>query len=181
MNKRSLILLSFLWISVSVYGQTSLLFFNAQQGKIKRTNFGDQLSIQYKGYLGQPENFKHTLSEITDSSVILGYYFPENTFGSSGKMRSLGLVHKEILLRDITAFRRMSPARGLLKSTLSLCTAIGTIFLLNNLYQNNQYSTSARIGISLGVGLGTNFLVSLCMPENPKYKMIDGWKVETVK
>ncbi len=181
MNKRFFVLFSIIGLSASLFCQTSLLFLNAKQGKLIKANFGDQLSVQYKGYLGQTETFKHTLSEITDSSMILGYYFPEGTFGSPGMMRSLGIVHKEIMLKDITAFRRMSQARGMLKSTLSMCAALGTIYLLNNFYQNNQFSTLARIGISLGVGLGTNYAVNLCLPEKPKYKMMDGWIVETVK
>ncbi len=181
MNKKNLLLLYLFFLAGIAYGQSSLLFLNPQQGKLKTANYGDQLSIRYRGYLGQTEQYKNTLSEITDSSIILGFYMPDLKPGTTDKLGKLGLSHKEILLRDVVAFRRISPGRNLLKSSLSLGSALGAIFLLNSLYQSNQFSTGFKFGISLGIGLGTNFLINQLLPETPKYKMIDGWKVESVK
>ncbi|MDP1726435.1 MAG: hypothetical protein Q8M15_06595 [Bacteroidota bacterium] len=181
MVKNLLFVICILMGSVSLYGQNSLLFINPVQNKLIKAKIGDQLSLQYYGYLGQTEYFKQSISLITDSSVILGVYFPQLSDEQSRKIGSIGFTHKEILLKDITMFRKMGVGRTLIKATLGLGTAFTSIYLLNRFYEQNRYSTPAKFGISIGVAIGTTALINFCFPDRPKYKIKDGWKVESLK
>ncbi|MCE2740213.1 MAG: hypothetical protein LW669_01870 [Sphingobacteriales bacterium] len=151
----------------SLLAQEQIVFFHEQKGKIIQAKLGDQLSIKYRGYLGQTENFKQTLTEIKDSSFVLGYSL-------------LGpdiLLYKEIKYSDILAFRRIGLGSVILKTTLSLGSAVGAIFLLDRTYKNNDFNLAGRIGISVGLGVGMNLIINSIFPDKPKYQVKEGWKV----
>ncbi len=181
MAKQLLILFLLTGIYTGVNAQNSLLFTNPSKNKIIRARIGDQLSLQYTGYLGQREYFKQAISGVTDSSVILGIYFPEAGEEMSRKLASMGFTYKEILFRDITMFRRISVARTLLKTSLQIGTIISSVFLVNRFYQRSSLSPAANYVISIGIGIGSASLINICLPDKPKYRMKDGWKVETLK
>ena len=179
---KNLVFFVFLFLTViSLKAQSQLIFINTSINKIIKVQNGDQLSLQYKGYLGQTEYFKHNVGHITDSSVILGYYFPEYGAFQNKMTNNAKWVQKEILLKDITMFRRIGPGRQLLKSTLEFGTALSALFLLNNLYINNTFSNLQKFGITLSAGLIPRIIIGVIMPEKPKYVISDGWRVESVK
>jgi len=172
--KSRLIIYTLFWLLVSTtaaFAQEQSIFIQQQKGKVIQAKLGDQLSIKYRGYLGQTETFKQTLTEINDSSFTLGYSFlgPEIT------------TYKEIKYADIISFRRIGLGRVILKTTLSLGTAFGVIWFLDRTYKNNDYSLGGRIGISVGVGVGMNLLINALLPEKPKYNVKDGWQIYPIK
>lgn len=167
-----LFLLVFNLVSITSSGQNVILFMNTKSGVVLKAKPGDQISVLYKGYLGQTEYYKHTLFEIKDSTFILG-----NPLQGKGS-QSLLPAYKEIKYSDVIAFRRMGIGRTLLKSTLSLGAAIGTLLVLDRLYTNNQVNNFAKIGISMGVGLGLRFGIDALLPEKPKYFIKDGWELK---
>ena len=150
--------------------QEQMVFIYQEKGKIIQAKLGDQLSIKYRGYLGQTEYFKQTLTEIKDSSFVLGYSFlgPEL------------LPNKEIKYSDIIAFRRIGLGSVVLKTTLSLGSAVGVILLLDRTYKNKEFSMAGRIGISAGLGIGLNLIINSIFPEKPKYHVKDGWRIYPV-
>lgn len=151
----------------SCWAQDYIIFENKRSGKIIKARLGDQIHVKYRGYLGQTESFKHTLTEINDSNFMLGIdYLGENLSN-----------YKIIQYKDIVAFRRMSIGRVFLKSTLSIGSAIGTILVLDRLYKEQSLSFGQRIGVSLGVGLGVNILINALLPENPNHWVKDGWEI----
>ncbi|MCG9881198.1 MAG: hypothetical protein MH472_11420, partial [Bacteroidia bacterium] len=150
----------------SCLAQDKIVFKNNVSGKVIKARLGDQISVRYKGYLGQTESYKHTLTEIYDSSFVLGVNFMGPDLSQA----------KEIQYKDIIAFRRMSLGRVFLKSTLSLGSAVATIIVLDRLYKEQSLSFGQRIGVSLGVGLGVNILINAILSEKPKYQVKDGWE-----
>lgn len=181
MFKNILFFLCILMGSTGLKAQNLLLFTNPAQNKIIKAKIGDQLSLQYYGYLGQTEYFKQSISLITDSSVILGVYFPRLSDEQSRKIGSIGFTHKEILMKDIIMFRKMGAGRTLIKATLGLGAALTSIYLLNRFYEQNKFTTAAKFGISIGAAIGTTTLINLVFPDKPKYKIKDGWKIEILK
>ncbi len=154
---------------------------NPATGKTIEARQGNWLTVTYKGYLGQTDMYKQTISHVTDSSVFLGLYLPELSYESQQTLAGLGLGYREVLLRDILTFRRMSAGRTVLKSFLSFGALVGSIVVLNNLYENSGYSTAAKYGISLGVGLGAKYLVNVLVSDRPKYAVKDGWEIRYLR
>ena len=163
--------------SHNLLAQGKIIFFNVSQGKLIQAKIGDQLSVVYKGYLGQTETYKNTLTEIKDSSFVLG--MPASVLNPN--QSSQELQHKEIRYADVIAFRRIGLGRVMLKTSLSLSATIGTIILLKNLYAQNKVSDLGKIGISIGVGLGLNALINMAMPDKPNHKMKEGWEIRVLK
>lgn len=168
-------------VPANLLGQNSLIFLNPSHGKLIKAKEGDVLSIRYKGYLGQTEYFKNTLTEIKDSSFVLGVPIFRRNGGNMGNEIDQQFQCKEIRYLDVIAFRKASIGRNVFKSTLTLGAAVGTVFLFDKLYQKNQVSTFAKIGISIGVGLSLNYLINLAIPEKPNHKMTDGWQINPLK
>jgi hypothetical protein len=158
------------------WAQDKLIFINPNQGKLIEAKPGDFLIIRYKGYLGQTEFYKQTLLEIKDSSFVIGMY----SF-SEGSLFERENPYKEINFKDVESFRRRSIGGSVSKSLLGLGAAIGSILVLDQLYENQNYSTLANLGISMGVGLSINFGLNLLFPDKPKYHMKEGWYIESVK
>jgi hypothetical protein len=168
-------------VSANLLGQNSLIFLNPSQGKLIKAKEGDILSIRYKGYLGQTEYFKNTLTEIKDSSFVLGVPIFREHGGNLGNGMDQPFQCKEIRYIDVVAFRRAGIGRNVLKSTLTLGVAVGSVLLFDKLYQKNQVSTFAKIGVSIGVGISLNYLINLALPEKPNHKMTDGWQINPLK
>lgn len=165
-----------LFAANKVLAQDKLIFINPTLGKLIEAKQGDYLIIKYKGYLGQTEFYKQSLLEIKDSSFVIGM------FGfSEGSIFERENPYKEIKFRDVEAFRRRSVGASVSKSLLGLGAAVGSILVLDQLYENRNYSTLANLGISLGIGLSINFGLNLLFPEKPKYQMKEGWYIESVK
>lgn len=161
----------------SLKAQPLLEFYQPSTGKVIPVKAGDQLSISYRGYLGQTELFKSALTQVTDSSVILGLGLLKPERVDDEKVRQ-ALMSKEILLSDIIAFRRMSTGRVLLKSVLTTGAVVGSVLLLSDLYRNSDYTDLQKLGISVGTGIGINIAIQMLLPEHPKYRMSGGnWKV----
>ena len=179
-SKRSYLLVLFFFFTFALFAQNSILFINASEGKIIKAKVGDQLSISYRGYLGQTETFLNTLTQVNDSTFVLGK-IETNTKQFFGKTSNKPIAYKEIKYSDVIAFRRSSPGRVILKATLTLATAVGSILLLDRLNESSELSDFGKIGVSLGIGLGINMLTNLAMPDNPKYKLSDGWQINPVK
>jgi hypothetical protein len=89
-----------------------------------------------------------------------------------------GQLQKEILFKDIIAFRRISVGRKLLKSTLNIAAITGFAFLLSENYGKEKTSFGQSFLYSLAGGISISLLINLTLPENPKYKMEDGWQVQ---
>lgn len=174
-----LLILTFI-ISSIAFSQSSILFIQPNQGKLIKAKPGDQLSISYKGYLGQTETYINILTEISDTTFVLGFIGNQNSFF---KLNQSGINNscKEIKYSDIIAFRKSGPGRTLLKSTLAFGGAIGSILILNRLYKQNEISDFGKIGISLGVGIGINMLINLALPNKPIHQVVDGWQINPLK
>lgn len=178
-NKYKLYILAWMWVCwIPIQAQT-IVFINPNEGKIIHAKEGDMLSIRYKGYLGQTEYFKNTLTLIGDSSFILGIPFGSDE--NMGSKLQQQLQYKEIKYSDVIAFRRSGMGRTFLKSTLSIGAIVGSFYVLNGLYTRNQVSDLGKIGLSLGVGLSFNLLINVAFPDKPNHKMKDGWQIKTLK
>lgn len=175
----SLIVLLGISMCFAAQAQTNLYFLNRSKHKIIEVKVGHQLSIKYKGYLGQNEFAKQTVTEINDSMITLGV--DPSTLGFAGKMleNNPKFIYRKIYIKDITSFRRMTVARQLLKAGLLVANIAGTYVLLTNLYNANNYSVFETFLISFGVGVGTSVIINSCFPENPKYLLENGWEVTT--
>jgi hypothetical protein len=179
--KKGFAILICLLISVSqLAAQNKIIFINSTQGKLIRAKEGDMLSLKYKGYLGQTETFKNTLSFIGDSSFTIGIPMMSAN-GILGNNIEKQFQYKEIRYQDILAFRRSSVGRTLLKSSLSLGAAIGSFLLLNSMYERNNVSDFGKIGISIGIGLTLNMVINLSLPDKPNHKMEEGWEIKVIK
>lgn len=179
--KKGFAILICLLISVSqLVAQNQIIFINSTQGKLIRAKEGDMLSLKYKGYLGQTETFKNTLSFIGDSSFTLGIPMMSAS-GILGNNIEKQFQYKEIKYQDILAFRRSSVGRTLLKSSLSLGAAIGSFLLLNSMYERNNVSDFGKIGISIGIGLTLNMVINFGLPDKPNHKMEEGWEIKVIK
>ena len=156
--------------------QTNIYFINTIKHKTIEVKVGQILSLKYNGYLGQPEFVKQTITEITDSFVVLGVN-PE-IFGPSfqkAMSNNPKFIYKKVLLKDIISFRRITAGRQILKNTLLLANIIGISYLLTDLYHKNNFTPFESFGITLGVGIGSSVLINSIFPENPKYSLGNDW------
>ncbi len=159
-----------LFMSNLLLAQEHIVFIHQQNGKVIRAKLGDQLSIKYRGYLGQTETFKQTLTAINDSSFVLGFQFLGQELNACKKIKH----------QDIIAFRRIGLGRTILKTSLSLGSAVGVILLLDRTYKSETYSLGRRIGLSVGLGMGMSLLINGILPDKPKYQVKDGWQIYSV-
>jgi hypothetical protein len=177
--KGLMIVFSLMLLGLSARSQEAVRFIDTVQQKTILAKPGDFLIIRYKGYLGQTEFFKHTLQGVTDSSLYVGIvhpYSPMSTVFAGGNN-----PWKEIKFKDIESFKRRSASANMLKSLIGISAGLSAIFLLKDLNERNAYSDGKNLAISLGVGLGINIGMNLLFSDRPKYKIKDGWHIETVK
>jgi hypothetical protein len=152
-----------------------VVFSNHKLNKTIVVKPGCKVFLGYKGYNGMQEFASNTVTDITDSTITLGvdlsFWFPNKKPNSSTNQ------YKIIRLSDITHFRKRSMGGELLKNAMQIGAALGSIYLLSDLYINSSTSRSNAILISAGVGVALNFTVKMIFPENAKYRMKDGWTI----
>lgn len=160
----------------------------AQQVQFKNENGltitikqGDQISLFYKGYLGQKQYSNVDFLFGTDSSIVVGNSIHSFNERAADYLLIRGLQQKEILFKDIIAFRRISLARKTIKSTLNIMAYTGFALALSDISANEKLNYGQSLLYSLAGGIGISLLINLALPENPKYKMNEGWQVQTIK
>ena len=177
---RYVFLLSGMLLFLGSGAQPNLYFINRAKHKIIEVSIGQQLSIKYKGYLGQTEFVKQTVTDINDSFVTLGVD-PEMLGKGFQAMMSNNpkFIYRKVMIKDILAFRRITAGRQLLKVGLMMGNVAGSYYLLYNLYKKNDFSVGVTFLISFGVSVGTAVVINALLPENPKYQLNEGWEVIT--
>lgn len=150
--------------------QNQLVFVHKPTGQTIRIREGNKVALLYKGYNGQQEFVKELITQITDSTVTVGY---AKRFKPGKRPNS---ICKTIYLKDITGFRKMSVGRLLAKSALSVGSIFGSYYLLRGLYTSN-ISSGYSIIASLGVGFAVIELNELIFPENIKHYIEDDWQL----
>ena len=150
-----------------------VVFSNHKSNKIIVVKPGCKVSLGYYGYNGMQEFTSNTVTDITDSTITLGldlsFWFPNKKPNTSTNN------YKIIRLSDITHFRKRSMGGELLKNAMQIGAAVGSIYLLSDLYRNSSISRSNAILVSIGVGLVLNLTVKIMFPENAKHRIQDGW------
>jgi hypothetical protein len=172
------IVLSFCFLLIAFCAFAQDLVFKNTNGKTIQLKNGDQLSIFYKGYLGQKQYSNQDFLFKTDSSIVVGVAAKPINPKVADYLLMKGQLQKEILFKDIIAFRRISVGRKLLKSTLNIAAITGFAFLLSENYGKEKTSFGQSFLYSLAGGISISLLINLALPENPKYKMEDGWQVQ---
>jgi hypothetical protein len=179
-QKITAIIIYMLLLASGIFAQNQIVFINPSQGKLIKAKEGDMLSIRYTGYLGQTETFKNTLTFVSDSTFTLGIPMM-GTNGLFSPNLEKQFMFKEIRCQDVIAFRRSGLGRTMLKSTLTIGSAVGSFILLNSLYGRNNISDFGKIGISVGIGLSLSMIINLALPDKPNHKMEEGWEIKILK
>jgi hypothetical protein len=175
---KPVVLFLLLFCSLICFGQKSLLFYNTKTLRTIELKVGHKATLLYKGYLNQTEVICHTVTDITDSTIVIGsdlsIILPEKRPG-----QKLGQVQKVIRISDITGFRRMTIGRQLAKAGVGVAGAVGSFYLLQYIYQSDISRGNAFL-ISLGTGFSLIGLNRILFPENIKYYFEDGWQVKVI-
>lgn len=172
------ILFSLLLFSSQLWAQT-LELYHAESKKTIDIRPGQAVALTYKGYNGQLEFIKQTVTGITDSTLILGVDY-EKLGINSAKKGPMVNYHKTIKLDDIIGFRRMTIGRQLLKSGLRIGSVFGNFYAFYMFSNNSNYSAANVYFISLGTVFGSAILISWLLPENIKYEIRDGWTYRVI-
>jgi len=174
MNKLLLILI--ITMPCKILAQQKIIFYNQKNHKKIIAEYGSNLSVYYNGYLGQKEFYKNTITNVTDSSVFLGIMNSD-----IGIFKNILPSGKEIMINDITVFRKISNGRNLSKSLFSIAVIFGSFYLLNQQINKNNNSVLENFAITLGIGITSKAIVNIIFNEKPKHKINDGWVVLTEK
>lgn len=173
---RLLLLLFASLISLCAYPQQAA-FINSTTQKTSIVKPGSKLYLAYKGYRGQQEFTSNIITGITDSSFILGI---KPGFFSRKRLPDARVnQYKEVRFADITYFRKRSAGGEVSRDLLRIGSAITSLILLSNLYKSHDISRGNAILISIGTGMVINWSIRLTFPENARYKMDDGWRIQT--
>ncbi len=154
--------------------------FRNEQGYTITIKHGDQISLFYNGYLGQKQFSNVDFLYGTDSSIFVGNSYNGLNEKAADYLLIRGLQQKEILFKDIIAFRRISLARKTIKSTLNIMAYTGFALALSDISANEKLNYGQSLLYSLAGGIGISLIMNLALPENPKYKMNEGWQVQTI-
>jgi len=150
-----------------------VVFYNPKLNKTILIKSGSKVFLGYTGYNGNTEFASNTVTDITDSTITIGldmsYWLPNR------KPSVFTNNFKVIRLKDITHFRKRSLAGEMIKNILQIGGAVGSVYLLSDLYRDERYSRSSAVLISLGAGLVLNAASKVIFPENAKYRVQDGW------
>lgn len=176
MIKSFLFIFLFLFIDTGLYAQKTIRFIHARSHKVIEACVGQTLSVQYLAYNNQLFHYKSIITDITDSSITLGTINdnaqPEWVQKLSGKYDA---SYRIILLKDIVSFRRITAGRIIAKSLLSTSILVATYVGGIDLFRYNKIGFWETLGVSVGIGVGTALITAFVLPENPKYKLADGW------
>ena len=166
-----------LLFTVQIFAQKTLLFLNTKTNKTIEVYEGQTLSVQYRGYHNQIYHFKNIVSEINDSTILLGNMSEEQPVWIQKLSRKFEPSYRIIAIRDIVGFRRITIGRSLGKSLLTTTVMLSTFFGTIDLFRNNQLGTWQTAFISLGIGITTSVVNAIVLPENSRYKVKEGWVV----
>lgn len=172
-------LLVLLVFNQQVKGQS--VQFKNEQGKCIILKQGDQISLFYKGYLGQKQFSNIDFLYGTDSSIVVGSAVNPNNEKIANFLLMRGQSQKEILFKDILAFRRISAGRKLAKSTINILCFAGFALALNEISKNNKLNYGQSLAYSVVGGIGISLFINFILPENPKYNTNEGWQIQTLK
>ena len=168
-----IVFLCVLFINIAQAQQ--VVFKNIVTNKVVVVKPGTKMFIGYKGYNGMQEFASNTVTDITDSTITLGfdmgYWFPNQK--SKASTNNYKIIH----LKDITHFRKRSLGGDLTKNLLQIGAAVGTFFLLTDLYKSTSICSSNSFLISFVVGISLNLATKLVFPENAKNQMNNGWVI----
>jgi hypothetical protein len=117
------------------------------------------------------------VSLINDSTILLGNISEEQPAWSQKLSRKFEPNYRIIAIKDIVTFRRITIGRSLGKSLLTTSVMLGTFFGTIDLFRNNQLGTWQTALLSLGIGISTSVVNAIILPENPKYKVKEGWVI----
>lgn len=173
-------LLMILFFTNQIFAQKSLLFLNTKTNKTIEVSEGQTISIQYQGYNNQVYHYKNLVTEINDSTIVLGNIADEPAVWIQKLSKKFEPNYRIVAIKDIVAFRRITVGRQMAKNLISTSITVGTIFLGIDLFQYSKYTFGQNLLISLGFGLVSSTLNAFILPENPKYKIINEWVI-TVK
>jgi hypothetical protein len=175
---RVVLLLLFSSFLLPVFAQKKLVFTYSATLETIEMKVGHRAAILYTGYRGQTEFARENVTEITDSTIVLGVditrIFPNSKPGKNNR-----LTYKVISIKDIKGFRRMTIGRQLAKSSFNIAGVVGSFYLLHGIY-SSDISNFSSFAISVGVGVGLYGINNLIFPENIKYYMQEGWTVKVV-
>jgi hypothetical protein len=160
-----------------IFAQKSLLFLNTKTNKTIEVYEGQTLSVQYRGYHNQIYHFKNIVSEINDSTILLGNMSEEQPIWAQKLSGKFEPNYRIIAIKDIVSFRRITLGRILEKSLVSTSIALSTVFGMYYLFSNNNSNYALSILVSLGIGITSSTLNSFILPENPVHKLKEGWVV----
>jgi predicted secreted protein len=157
-----------------------LLFYNIELQKSIRVLPGQTLAVSYVGYNGVVEYAKLTVTDITDSTVVLGVNPKKLPLFNNMKDGKHINTYKVVSLKDIQAFRRITVKRQLLKTTMRAALIAGTYLLIVDVTQNGNMNAGEIFMLSLGVGIAGNVAINTLLPDKVKYQMADGWQVKYI-
>jgi hypothetical protein len=155
--------------------------FKNEQGKTITVKQGDQISLFYNGYLGQKQYHNADFLYGTDSSIVLGTNIQPKNEKNANFLLLHNMQKKEILFKDILAFRRISIGRKVLSSTIQFISIMSFAVALSEISDNNQLNFGQSLLYSLAGGIGISLFINIALPDNPKYTMSSGWQVQTIK
>ncbi len=166
-----------LFFTVQNYAQKTLLFLNTKTNKAIEISEGQTLSVQYRGYNNQIYHFKNIVNEINDSTILLGNRSEEKPIWVQKLTGKFEPNYRIIAIKDIVAFRRITIGRTLAKSLVSSTIALGTIYGMYSLFSKQTLSYAPSILVSFGIGIISTTLNAIILPENPRYKVKEGWVI----
>jgi hypothetical protein len=163
------------FLSEQNFAQKSLLFLNTKTNKSIEICEGQTISVQYRGYNTQIYHIKNIVNEINDSNILIGNISMEQPVWVQKLRGKFEPDFRIIAIKDIVAFRRITVGRTLAKSLVSSSMALVTIYGMYSLISKQNLSYAPTIFISLGISLISTTLNAIILPENPRYKVNEGW------
>jgi hypothetical protein len=180
MIKHFILLLAFTGtIAFQSFGQKTLRFINSKLTKVIEVEVGQTLSVQYVAYNNQLFYSKNIITDITDSSITLGTVNDESIAWVQKLTGKYDASYRIIMLKDIVGFRKISQGRTIGKSFLSTGVFVATYIGTLDLFRYNNLGFWPTLGASMAIAFGTTVIGAFILPENPQYKMKDGWLVIT--
>ncbi len=146
----------------------ALIFLNNKETKAVQISRGGMVVLQYQGYLKQLEQETNYIIDVNDSTITLG---KPRVFSSPKDV-------KEIRIKDIRGFRRISVGSQLLKMVLTVGATLGTYYAITE--NGDDLTNTQELLFSTGAGLAARISLNIIFPDNKiKHKVKDKWKVIT--
>jgi hypothetical protein len=174
------IIFAFLFAVPIIGSAQQLLFYHLQKQKTIAINPGNTLALSYIGYNGVKEYIKLTVTDITDSAIVLGLKPERLPFVRNMKDGKHTNSYKIVNYNDIVAFRRISNGRKILKTALRVALIVGTYSVVYETTRNNDLGSGDIFLLSLGLGVAGNTAINLLLPDKVKHEIADGWKLQYV-